>query len=174
LAGSANAFYYTVVFLLFAIYLGLRMLVNSRFGIVLTAIREDPDRVELLGYDIRRVQTIAFCLGAALSALSGVLYVSWGNFITPSVFGVTSNVLPVIWVAVAGRKSLAACLIGAVLLQWGFQALAAQGEYALVVQGALLVIAVLLLPDGLVSLLAEPGRWLRQRRLSRKLSLTGS
>ena len=83
--------------------------------------------------------------------MSGILYVSWGNFITPSVFGVASNILPVIWVAVAGRKSLAAAILGAVALQWGSQALALQGEYALIVQGALLVVAVLLLPEGLVS-----------------------
>jgi branched-chain amino acid transport system permease protein len=164
LAGSSSAFFYCVLTLLVATYLGLRMLVNSRFGVVLTAIREDPDRAETLGYDVRLVQTIAFCIGGGLAAVSGILYVSWGNFITPSVFGVTSNILPVIWVAICGRKSLAACLSGSVLLQWGSQALALQGEYALVVQGFLLVIAVLLLPEGLISLLSEPARRLRNRR----------
>jgi ABC-type branched-subunit amino acid transport system permease subunit len=151
-SGSSRPFYYLVVGLIFASYLALRALVNSRFGVALTAIREDPDRAESLGYDVRLLQTIAFCIGGVLAALSGVLYVSWGNFITPSVFGVTANILPVIWVAVAGRKSIAASILGAVALQWGSQALALQGEYALVVQGALLVLAVLVLPEGLISL----------------------
>jgi ABC-type branched-subunit amino acid transport system permease subunit len=151
-SGSSRSFYYLVVGLIFASYLALRALVNSRFGVALTAIREDPDRAESLGYDVRLLQTIAFCIGGLLAALSGILYVSWGNFITPSVFGVTANILPVIWVAVAGRKSIAASIVGAVALQWGSQALALQGEYALVVQGALLVLAVLVLPEGLISL----------------------
>jgi ABC-type branched-subunit amino acid transport system permease subunit len=164
LAGSSKAFFYAVLAALVVTYLGLRMLVNSRFGVILTAIREDPDRTESLGYDVRLVQTVAFCIGAFLAALSGILYVSWGNFITPSVFGVTSNIQPVIWVAICGRKSLAACIAGSVLLQWGSQALALQGEYALVVQGFLLVVAVLLLPEGLISLLSEPAAYIRKRR----------
>jgi ABC-type branched-subunit amino acid transport system permease subunit len=78
------------------------------------------------------------------------------------VFGVAANILPVIWVAVAGRRSLAASILGAVLLQWGSQALALQGEYALVVQGGLLVLAVLVLPEGLISIghLVQRGRGL--------------
>ena len=140
------------------------MLVNSKFGVTFVAIREDPDRTETLGYDVRLSQTIAFCISAALAALSGIFYVSWGNFITPSVFGVTANILPVIWVAVSGRKSLAACIAGSVVLQWGSQALALQGEYALVIQGVLLVVAVLVVPDGIVSLGSLPLRFLRGRR----------
>jgi branched-chain amino acid transport system permease protein len=161
-AGSSRPFYYLLLALILISYLALRMLVNSRFGVALTAIREDPDRAESLGYDIRFLQTVTFCIGSLLAALSGVLYVSWGNFITPSVFGVAANVLPVIWVAVAGRRSLAASILGAVLLQWGSQALALQGEYALVVQGALLVLAVLVLPEGLISIghLVQRGRGL--------------
>ena len=151
LSGASFSLYFATVALIVVIYLGLRMLVNSRFGVALSAIREDPDRTESLGYDVRLLQTVVFCIGAALAALSGILYISWGNFITPSVFGVTANILPVIWVAVAGRRSLAASVVGAVSLQWISQALALQGEYALVIQGALLVVAVLLLPEGLIS-----------------------
>lgn len=150
--GSSKAFYYLLLSAVVLTYFLLRMLLNSRFGIALTAIREDADRAETLGYDVRLLQTAAFCVGAVLAALSGILYVSWGNFITPSVFGVTANILPVIWVAVAGRKSIAAAIIGAVVLQWGAQRLALQGEYALIVQGALLVLAVLLLPEGVQSI----------------------
>ena len=150
--GKSKTFFYVTLALVVGCYLALRLLVNSRIGVALAAIREDPDRTETLGYDARLLQTFAFCIAAGLAALSGILYVSWGNFITPSVFGVTSNILPVIWVAVAGRRSLAAAVLGAAGLQWGSQALALQGEYALVIQGALLVVAVLLLPEGLISI----------------------
>lgn len=151
-SGSSTAFYYLVIGLTVAGYLLLRGLVNSRFGVALTAIREDADRTETLGYNVRLLQLVTFGIAGLLAGLSGILYVSWGNFITPSVFGVTANILPVIWVAVAGRKSLAAAILGAVALQWGSQLLALQGEYALIVQGALLVLAVLVLPDGLISM----------------------
>lgn len=150
--GSSKAFYYLLFSLIVVVYFALRVLVNSRFGVALTAIREDPDRAESMGYDVRLLQMVAFSMAAFLAGLSGILYVSWGNFITPSVFGVNANILPVIWVAVAGRKSIAASIVGAVVLQWGAQILALQGQYALIIQGALLVVAVLLMPDGVLSL----------------------
>jgi ABC-type branched-subunit amino acid transport system permease subunit len=154
-SGQSVAFYYLEVALLIAIYLALRALVNSRFGLVLAAIREDAARVESFGYDVRALQLIVFCIGALLAALSGILYVSWGNFITPSIFGVTNNILPVIWVAVGGRKSLTATVVSTLLLTWLSQRLAIQGEYAFVVMGALLVLVMMLRPEGIVTAFAK-------------------
>jgi ABC-type branched-subunit amino acid transport system permease subunit len=150
-SGQSLSLYYLEVALLIIIYLGLRAVVNSRFGLVLAAIRENPERTEAFGYDIRALQLIVFCIGAFLAALSGVLYVSWGNFITPSIFGVTNNILPVIWVAVGGRKSLTASVVSAVALAWLSQRLAMQGEYAFVVMGAFLIVAMMVLPEGIVT-----------------------
>jgi ABC-type branched-subunit amino acid transport system permease subunit len=149
--GQSVAFYYLEVGLLIVAYLALRALVNSRFGLILAAIREDASRAESFGYDIRALQLIVFCIGALLASLSGILYVSWGNFITPSVFGVTNNILPVIWVAVGGRKSLTATAISTIVLTWLSQRFAIQGEYAFVVMGTLLVLVMMLRPDGIVT-----------------------
>lgn len=153
--GSSLAFYYLVITLGVVAYLGLRWLVNARFGQVLAGIREDPERTEALGYDIRLAQLAVFCLAALLSAISGVLYVSWGNFITPNVFGVFYNILPVIWVAVAGRRSLTAAALGCIGLVWLSQWLALQGDLAFVVLGTILVLAMLLKPEGVLIGLGE-------------------
>ncbi len=150
-AGQSLSLYYLEVALLIVVYLALRALVNSRFGLVLAAIREDAARAEAFGYDIRALQLIAFSIGAVLAAVSGILYVSWGNFITPSIFGVTNNILPVIWVAVGGRKSLTATVLSTLVLTWLSQFFAVQGEYAFVVMGALLVIVMMLCPEGLIT-----------------------
>lgn len=148
--GKTQAFYYLTLGLVLVSYLGLRALVNSRVGHVLVAIREDPDRTEALGYDVRALQLGVFCLSALLASLSGILYVSWGNFITPNVFGVFYNILPVIWVAVAGRKSLTATVLGTVFLVWLSQKLAIQGDIAFVVLGGILLAGMMLLPDGVL------------------------
>jgi ABC-type branched-subunit amino acid transport system permease subunit len=143
--------YYFILGLLVLVYLGLRMLVNSRFGNVLVAIRENPERAEMLGYDIRRYQLIAFAVGSGLGGLSGVLYTVWGQYITPSSMGITAAALPVVWVAVSGRSDLSATLLGTLLILALFQALTIYGsQYALVAMGALLVLTVLLAPQGLV------------------------
>ncbi len=157
--------YYVVLALLAVTYLALRMLVNSAFGNVLVAIRENPQRATMLGYDVRKYQLGGFVIGSALAGLSGVLYTSWGQYITPSSMGITAAALPIVWVAVGGRSDLTTTLVGTVLLIGGFQAITVYGsQYALVVMGALLVVTVLLAPEGLIMALALLPRRLRRKR----------
>jgi len=158
--------YYLVLALLVVVYLGLRVLVNSRFGNVLVAIRENPERAEMLGYDVRKYQLGAFVIGAALAGLSGVLYTAWGQYITPSSMGITAAALPVVWVAVGGRSDLTATLVGTLVVLAAFQALTIYGsQYALVVMGLLLVVTVLAAPQGLIlSAVTGLARLLRRRK----------
>lgn len=158
--------YYVVLGLLVVTYLGLRILVNSSFGNVLVAIRENPERATMLGYDVRKYQLAAFVIGSALGGVSGVLYTSWGQYITPSSMGITAAALPVVWVAVGGRRDLTTTLIGTLLLIGGFQALTIYGsQYALVVMGLLLVLTVLAAPEGIITAIARlPARLWPQRQ----------
>lgn len=157
--------YYLVLALLVLVYLGMRVLVNSRFGNVLVAIRENPERAEMLGYDVRRYQLIAFVIGSALAGLSGTLYTAWGQYITPSSMSLSAAALPIVWVAVSGRGDLTATLVGTLIVLAGFQALTIYGsQYALVVMGLLLVVTVLAAPEGLI---AGPAMAFLRRRARR-------
>lgn len=148
---SGYSFFYFVLAVVAVSYLLCRALVNSSFGKVMLAIREDALRTETLGYDIRIRQWIAFVLAAALSGISGLLYVQWGNYITPSQVGLLAAALPVIWVAVGGREKLLAAAIGAYALNWvNYQLSSSGNQYALVIIGALLVAVMLFFPRGLV------------------------
>ena len=143
--------YYVLIVALIVTYLLLRILANSRFGNVLVAIREDAQRAELLGYDVRRYQLGVFVLGSTLAGLSGVLYTSWGQFITPSSIGLPAAAMPIIWVAFSGRTDLTATLVGTFLLLFGFQTLTIYSqETALVLMGALLIATVMFVPRGFV------------------------
>jgi branched-chain amino acid transport system permease protein len=64
-----------------------------RFGL------EDAGRTEAFGHDVRLIQLVVFCISELIAGIAGILYVSWGNFIMPDIFGVYNNILPVIWVA---------------------------------------------------------------------------
>jgi len=163
-------FYYFVLIVVVVTYLGLRMLVNSRHGKVMLAIREDAIRAELLGYDIRARQLAVFVLAAVLAGLSGLLYVQWGNYITPSQVGLLQASLPVIWVAVGGRESLLAVLISTCALNWLTYTLSSEGyQYALIIVGVLLVVVMVFFPAGIVVALARdlPRRGLRAMWLDR-------
>jgi branched-chain amino acid transport system permease protein len=159
--GASTAFYYLVVVLTLLVYLGLRILVNSRYGHVVTAIKDDVERTRALGYNVNFIQIQVFVLAAALAGLSGVLYVSWGNYINPASMGLLSATLPVIWTAVGGRRSLLAVLLATLTLRWLADTLAVRGgEYAFLIMGVLLLATMLFFPEGIVvSLARRYGGW---------------
>lgn len=154
--GGTYGFYYTVLAVVLLIYLGLRALVNSRYGSVLVAIREDPVRTRMLGHNVDRRQVEVFTVAAALAALSGALYAAWGNYIDPSTMNLFAAALPVVWVAVGGRKSLLAALISTFVLSYLTDVMSAGGgQYAIVVNGALLLIVMMFFPAGIIYSIAR-------------------
>ena len=162
--GFTLPLYYLVLGLGVLVYLGLRVLLNSSFGYVTVAIREDPERTELLGYDIRLYRLVLFVIAAALAGLSGILYATWGNYVSPSSVGLIAATLPVLWVAVGGKASLTAVVISTLALVWLADALSVHsGEFAYVILGALLLLAMMFAPEGIVITLLRGGRWLRAR-----------
>ena len=172
---EGTAFYFLVLGLLVITYLGLRMLVNSRFGNVLVAIRENPDRTELLGYDIRRYLLIAFVIGSTLAGLSGALYTAWGQFIAPSSMALPAAAMPIIWVAVGGRTDLTAAMLGTFFVLWLFQTLIViSQQYALIVIGALLLVTILFAPGGYLVWLFTKLRNFSEGRRGRSAGVSGA
>lgn len=144
-----------------------RMLVNSSVGNVIVATRENPQRAEMLGYDVRKYQLLTFVIGSGLAGLSGALYTSWGQFITPSSIGLPAAAMPIVWVAFSGRNDLTATLVGSFLLLFGFQTITVYSQQAaLVLMGVLLLATVMLAPQGFVLGIGKlvVDWWTRRRR----------
>lgn len=151
IALSGVSFYYFIVISLTITYLALRVLVNGKIGYALVAIRENEQRTELFGYDTKRIKLGVFTLGGVLAGLGGVTYASWGNFVDPSVFGITFAALPIIWVAAGGRKWLSGAIIGTFVIEYVSQWLSSNASgFSQIVLGLLLLIVVLSLPEGFV------------------------
>jgi urea transport system permease protein len=151
--GRSAGFYWVVLGALVAVYLGLRWLVNSSFGYLLVAVREDERRTETFGYDVRLIQLAIFTLSAALAGFAGALYTAWGTYIHPDGFSVGPNILVVIWVAVGGRKDLTSVVVSTLALSWISIELATWGEISLFVLGFILVAAMLAAPEGIFATL---------------------
>ena len=159
-----------MVALLVIVYIALRMLVNSRFGKVIVAIREDPQRAELLGYDVRKYQLVTFVIGSVLAGLSGAIYTSWGQFIAPSSIGLPAAAMPIVWVAFSGRADLTAVLAGAFFILYVFQMITVQSQQAaLVLMGAMMLGTVMIAPQGFFVGLT---RWIT-RLLDRRKAAAG-
>jgi urea ABC transporter permease protein UrtC len=109
-------FYILTVLVTVVVYLLCRWLVQSHFGEVLIAIREDEERTQALGYNTAYYKTLVFGFSAAIAGLAGALYASLAGFVDPSLLGFVLSTEVVIWVAVGGRQFLVGAILGAVLV----------------------------------------------------------
>lgn len=153
------------VALLALIYIGLRLLISSDFGRIVISVRENESRAELLGYDVRLYKLLTFVIGGAIAGLAGCLYANWGNYTDPSVFALSQSVQVIIWVVVGGVGTFVGPILGCFLLQWLTSYLTTINLVNKdVILGAVLTLAVLLLPKGLVpSVRSWAGRFIKSR-----------
>jgi urea transport system permease protein len=108
--------YYAVFVLTVAVYLLLRFVVRSNFGKILVGIRENEPRMLSLGVNTALYKTAAFAVSGAVAAFAGSIYAMHSGFISPSLGGVLFSTEVVVWVAVAGRASILAALLGGVAI----------------------------------------------------------
>ena len=144
-----------------AIYICLYILVKGRFGLMMDGLRSNELRMELLGYDVRKLKLGIFAIGGAVAGLGGGLFAAWGTFVNPSIFSLAQAATIVVWVMVGGRDSLFGAFVGVFLVQ--FVADAADlviSEQTPLLVGVLLILVVTAMPDGVVPTLRRllPGQ----------------
>ena len=161
-------------------YFGLRLLLASQFGRIIVGIRENERRAELLGYDPRAYKLATFVIGGARAGFAGCLFANWGNFVSPTIFGLAQSAQIIIWVIVGGRGTLIGPVIGCIGIQWLSAALGANQPSggsdlwskifanAPLILGIILIAFVLLVPKGLVPTLVDLGQTLVRARRQRK------
>ncbi len=108
--------YYLITGTLVVCFLGCLALVRSKFGRVLTAIRDSEYRVLALGYNTATYKTFVFALAGALAGLAGALYVAAMGTNGPDHFSMGFSIEVVIFVAVGGRGTLVGPVLGALLV----------------------------------------------------------
>jgi len=145
------AFYEITILFLIATYLICRWLTSGRFGNLLIAIRDDEFRLRFSGYNPTWFKVLVFAISGALAGIAGALYTVQTGIITPNAMDVAFSIEMVIWVAVGGRGSLIGAILGTLLVRLGRTVLSEQfPEVWLFFQGALFLIVVTILPDGIV------------------------
>ncbi len=135
-------------------YILAKLILRARFGRVIVAIRENERRAELLGYDVRAYKLGIFVIGGAMAGLSGLLFANC-VFVSPTMFSLFYSGQIIIWVMVGGLGTLVGPVIGAILLNllttWAGTLPKINPSLIL---GAILVLAVLVMPRGMLPSLA--------------------
>ena len=160
------ATYYLVAGTLAVVLVGGRMLVETRAGLILQAIRDDQNRVRYLGFDVPSYQVFFFAVSAGIAGVAGMMYTVVAQFASPTFMDLSFSITMVVWAAVGGRSSLLGACIGAILINI-IEATASETPELVqawrAVIGLIFVLAVLYLPRGLAGLAGDFGDWLLAR-----------
>jgi urea transport system permease protein len=170
-------FSYLSMFLLIATtlvvsFLACLWLISSRFGRVLTAIRDNETRVLALGYSTAMYKTFIFAAAGLMAGIAGALYVASERTVgARDSFGIAFSIEIVILVAVGGRGTLFGPVLGTVLVLLGktYANNEFKQAWPLILAG-LFIGVVVFLPEGIVGWLREAparaGRWARRIKVS--------
>jgi len=160
--GVGVDFFFYLTFVLFLItFFTLRWLYSTRFGLVLTAIRDNEDKAEAMGIPTMRYKVTGWLFSAFFMGLAGALFGNINGYIEPNEVafnGATFGVYMVLMTILGGKGTLWGPIIGAILFQlfkeffWTYFL-----GWQLVALGFLIVIIVVFFPEGLMG-------WLRGKK----------
>jgi urea transport system permease protein len=158
--------YYLVSISLAIILVVIKLLTQTRAGMVLQAIRDDQNRVVYLGFDVPMYQIFFFAVSALIAGYAGMLYVLVAEFASPTFMDLSFSITMVVWAAVGGRASLLGACIGAIVIN-SIEASVSETKPLVeawkVIIGLLFVVVVLYLPRGLAGLMHSAINWVLDR-----------
>ena len=151
----------------------LRRVLFSPFGYALRAGRDSVLRADAIGIDVKRMQWLAFILAGSVAGLAGALYAFSKGSISPESLSVSKSVDGLVMVLLGGIQTLAGPVVGAFSFTWLHDVVARNTDYWRAMLGAIILILVLLFPQGIAG--SVQGLWERLRSSSwAKSSATSS
>jgi branched-chain amino acid transport system permease protein len=126
---------------------------SSSIGRAFDVIREDETVAVSLGISVQKHHMIAFILSGAIAGLAGALHAYNSYSITPNEYGFNMVVMALAMVVLGGRVSVWGPIVGAVVLTGLPELLRGFQEYRMVVQGILLLLSIIFLPEGVADTL---------------------
>ncbi len=155
---DTNTLYAVVLAMFVLTFAFFNRLVDSRFGKAVIGIRDNPVRMQVLGYPTFKLQLQAFVIGSAVAGLGGAMMMTQNGFISPSTIHWTHSAELLVMVALGGMGYKWGAILGAGL--WGLmkEFLPQLTEYWHWPMGLLIIIIILYAPNGLWALFSgEPG-----------------
>ncbi|MEZ5664134.1 MAG: ABC transporter permease [Burkholderiaceae bacterium] len=144
-----SAYYYLTLVLVVASLWALRRILFSPFGYALRAGRDSFLRADAIGMDVKGMQWVAFIIAGAFAGIAGALFAFSKGSISPEALNVSRSVDGLVMVLLGGIQTLAGPVVGAISYTWLHDVMARSTEYWRALLGAVILILVLLFPQGI-------------------------
>jgi branched-chain amino acid transport system permease protein len=156
--GKSSPNYFRLVLLIASLAtLGCGLVLHSRIGRVLLAIRQNEALTESLGVSIVRYKLLAFVISAAYAGMAGGLYAHYIGFLNPDPFGVDQSLNTILAVILGGSGTLSGPVVGAFAVTFLPEYLRIADSYRLVTYGFILIMTTIFLPRGVVPVIGKLG-----------------
>jgi branched-chain amino acid transport system permease protein len=148
LADKRSYYYFALVLVLLGVWV-LRRALFAPFGYAMRAGRDSPLRADAIGIDVKRVQWAAFVLAGTFAGLAGALFAFSKGSISPEGLHVGKSIDALVMVLLGGVQTLAGPIVGAVSFTWLHDTVARNTDYWRAMLGAIILVLVLLFPQGI-------------------------
>jgi branched-chain amino acid transport system permease protein len=164
--------YYLMLAIAVAAFFIIKRLVQSRVGRAMIALRENENLAKSVGIDVTHYLVIAAVASAAIAGASGAFYAHYMRIIDPDVFLFIYTVTMVIMVISGGKGTLAGPIVGGVIFSILPELLRGRTipEVQWIIYGAIMILIVYFLPEGIVPAV---GRWWQSLRDARGRNMPG-
>ncbi|BAS28004.1 branched-chain amino acid ABC transporter permease [Limnochorda pilosa] len=149
---DAASFYYLTLACVTLAALLLRAVVRSPFGLVLTGIRENEERLRVIGYDTWLYKYACYVIAGAVAALSGGLYTYFYGYVSPDYFGWALSGQVMLMVILGGAATVWGPLVGAGVVLAIQYVVSSMTDLWLSIVGILFILTVLFAPGGIAGL----------------------
>jgi branched-chain amino acid transport system permease protein len=148
--GTAPAFYYATLLIFLISVVAVAIFVRSPFGAALKGTRDQPRRMNALGFHVWAIRFWACLLSGLLTSIAGILFVYYTQFISPQTTALTASAEVLLMVIAGGPATLLGPIIGAALVVIVKNVVSGYIERWNFLLGTIFVAIVILMPEGLV------------------------
>ena len=160
---TSDYYYFTCLVLVGVCIWLLRRIVGSPFGRMLTTIRENAERAEFIGVNVRRYELAAFVIAGAFAGLAGGLFGIFNRGVFPDFAYWTKSSEVLIMTLLGGMGTFWGPAVGALALIWLNQQIVSYTEYWPLILGSILVVLLFVFPGGLAGAMLALWRRLQRR-----------
>jgi branched-chain amino acid transport system permease protein len=150
--GATRLPYFYAAFALLALSLLLMgLLVRSRWGLFLRALREDEQAAAASGVAVARFRILAFAIASAFAGLAGGFYAHYIGVLTPGIGGLDFMALVVVMTVIGGMERLPTAVGGAIVVEFLLELLRAYGQWRYPIFGIVLLLTMRFARNGLLT-----------------------
>lgn len=151
------AFYLMAAVLMVVTYLVLWRIVNSRLGHLCRSLQQNEELSASIGVNTAMLRVLAYAISSFFGGLAGAIFVAISQSIYPSSFVVQDSVNFMLYCFLGGLGYVFGPMLGTLLLYFGWDLLSIAKEYQLLIYSGALILLMLVLPNGVLSLLDKKG-----------------